>query len=117
AMSADGSMIAVGQGGETETGKVHLLETATGKLLRDVSGHLNGVTDVLFSADGKHVLSVGRDTCVRICQVEDGKEVAVLGAPRGGQFKDWFSAVALSPDQRSVVAADISGLVQVWQLG
>jgi WD40 repeat protein len=117
AMSPDGAMIALGQGGETDTGKVHLIETATGKLLRDVSGHQYGVTDVLFSADGKHVLSVGRDTSVRICQVEDGKEVAVLGAPRGGQFKDWFSAVALSPDQRMVAAADISGLVQVWQLG
>jgi WD40 repeat protein len=117
AMSSDGKVIAAGQGGETDTGKVHLHETETGKLLRDVSGHLNGVTDVLFSADGKHVLSAGRDTSVRICQVEDGKEVAVLGAPRGGQFKDWFSAVAVSPDQRTVAAADISGLVQVWQLG
>jgi WD40 repeat protein len=117
AFSPDGQVIAVGQGGETDTGKVHLLETATGKLLRDVSGHMYGVTDVLFSADGKYVISTGRDTCVRICQVADGKEVAVLGAPRGGQFKDWFSAVAVSPDQRMIAAADIGGLVQVWQVG
>ena len=96
---------------------MHLLDAATGKLVRDVSGHQNGVTDVLFSADGKYVISVGRDTCVRICQVADGKEVAVLGTPRGGQFKDWFSAVALSPDQRTVAAADIAGMVQVWEFG
>jgi WD40 repeat protein len=117
AISPDGKLAAVGQGGETDTGKVHLLETATGKLVRDVSGHLNGVTDVIFSADGSHVISVGRDTCARICQVADGKEVAVLGTPRGGQSKDWFSAVALSPDQRTLAVADIAGLVQVWEFG
>lgn len=117
AVSPDGKMAAVGQGGETETGRVHLLETSTGKLIRDVSGHLSGLTDLIFSGDGQHVISVGRDTCVRICQVVDGKEAAVLGTARGGQFKDWLSAVALSPDQRFVAATDIAGMVHVWELG
>lgn len=115
AFSPDGKLIAAGQGGETDTGKVHLIDSATGKLVRDVSGHKEGVTDLLFSSDGKHLISAGRDTCVRICQVADGKEVAVLGVPRGGQFKDWFSAVALSPDDRFLAAADIAGLVHVWE--
>ena len=117
AYAPDGKLVAVGQGGETDTGKVHLLEVATGKLVRDVSGHLSGMTDVLFTADSTHVLSAGRDTCVRIRQVADGKEAAMLGAPRGGQFKDWFSAVALSPDERTVAASDIAGLVHVWGFG
>jgi WD40 repeat protein len=81
-----------------------------------VSGHQYGVTDVKFSADGKYLLSTGRDTMLRICQVEDGKEVAALGSSRGGQFKDWLSALAISPDQKFVAAADIAGLVHVWSL-
>src|SRR5206468_11429041 len=88
AFSPDGRLVAAGQGGETDTGKVHLLDAATGKPVRTVFGHQYGVTDVRFSADSKYLLSAGRDTCVRVCQVADGKEVAVLGAPRGGQFKD-----------------------------
>lgn len=116
AFSPDGKLVAVGQGGETDTGRAHLLDVATGKLLRTVSGHQYGVTDVLFSPDGKYLISAGRDTCVRICQVADGKEVAVLGSPRGGQFKDWLSAVALSPDGRSLAATDIAGLVHVWEI-
>jgi WD40 repeat protein len=114
--SPDGKIIALGQGGETDTGKVHLLDSATGKLLRDVSGHQYGVTAVRFSADGKYLLSTGRDTMLRICQVADGKEVAALGTPRGGQFKDWLSALAISPDQKLLAATDIAGLVHVWSL-
>jgi WD40 repeat protein len=115
AFSPDGKLLAVGQGGETDTGKVHLLDAATGKLLRDVSGHLNGVTDVIFSPDSKYVISVGRDTTARVCRVADGKEVAAAGSPRGGQSKDWLSAVALSADGRLLAATDIAGLVQVWE--
>ncbi len=115
AISPDGKTIAAGQGGETDTGKVHLLDAGTGKLLREASGHQYGVTDVIFTADSKHIVSAGRDTSVRVSQVADGKEVAVLGSPRGGQFKDWFSAVALSPDERFLTAADIAGLVHVWE--
>ncbi len=114
--SPDGKLLAAGQGGETGTGKVHIFEAATGKLLRSIAGHQNGVTDVKFSADGKYVLSTGRDTSLQICQVADGKEVAKLGKARGGQFKDWFHAVAVSPDQKRLATADIAGIVHVWSL-
>ncbi len=114
AWSPDGKLLAAGQAGETGTAKVHLFDTDTGKIVRSVAGHQYGVTDVTFSLDGKHVLSVGRDTQVRICQVSDGKELAVLGEARGGQFKDWLHSVSLSPDQTTVAAADIAGYVQVW---
>ncbi|MDA1016234.1 MAG: hypothetical protein O3A00_17480 [Planctomycetota bacterium] len=114
--SPDGTLVAVGQGGETDTGKVHLFDVKTGKLVRTVSGHQYGVCDVKFSVDGKYVLSSGRDTVLRICQVSDGKEVAALGKARGGQFKDWLSGIAISPDQSMIAAADIAGYVHVWQL-
>jgi WD40 repeat protein len=114
--SADEKWIAVGQAGETDSGKVHLFDRESGKLVRTVSGHRNGVCDVKFSADSKYVLSSGRDTMIRICQVEDGKEVAALGKERGGQFKDWLHAIAISPNQKTVAAADIAGMVHVWQL-
>jgi WD40 repeat protein len=114
--SPDGKLIAVGQGGETDTGKVHLFDSESGKLLRTVSGHRYGVCDVKFSADSKYILSSGRDTMVRICQCADGKEIATLGKERGGQFKDWLHAIAISPDQKTAAAADIAGMIHVWQL-
>lgn len=114
--SPDGKLLAAGQGGETDTGQIHLVDVESGKILRTVSGHRYGACDVKFSADGRFILSSGRDTMVRICQVSDGREVAALGKSRGGQFKDWMHAITISPDQQWVAAADIAGLVHVWRL-
>lgn len=114
--SPDGKLLAVAQGGETSKGEVHLVDVASGKILRTVSGHRSGACDVKFSGDGQFVLSTGRDTTVRICRVSDGKEVAALGKSRGGQFKDWLHAVSIAPDQKTIAAADIAGLVHVWRV-
>lgn len=116
AFSPDDELIAAGMGGETSGAKVHLFDARTGELVRTISGHENGVTDVAFSADGKYVLSSGRDTMIRICQTSDGKEVAI-GKSRGGQFKDWIAAIDLSADQQHILAADIAGFVRVWKVG
>jgi WD40 repeat protein len=115
--SPDGKLVALGQGGETDMGKIHLIDTAAGKLVRTIGGHQYGVTDLLFTKDGKNVVSAGRDTTVRVTRVDDGKEVAAIGKPRGGQFKDWITALALSPDERTLAAADMGGLVHVWKFG
>ncbi|MFT5523881.1 MAG: WD40 repeat protein [Pirellulaceae bacterium] len=116
AFSDDGKMIAAAQGGETDTGQIHLIDSESGAIIRTVSGHKSGACDVKFSADSKYVVSSGRDTAVRICQVDDGKEVAVLGTGRGGQFKDWIHAISISPDQKRIAGADIAGMIHVWTL-
>jgi WD40 repeat protein len=119
AYSPDGKYLAVARGGETDglSGKVTLLDPATGKKIKELTpGHMYGATDLVFHPDGKHLLSAGRDTTVKIWRLEDGKLVKELGRPRGGQFKDWFHAVAVSPDGRRIAAADMAGQVQVWTL-
>jgi WD40 repeat protein len=119
AFSPDGKWLAIGRGGEIDglNGTVALLDPATGKKLRVLTpGHLNGLTDLAFHPDGKHLCSCGRDTTVKVWRLEDGKLIKVLGQPRGGQFKDWFHAVAISQDGRRIAAADMAGQVQVWSL-
>src|SRR5262249_6038176 len=82
AFSPDGKWLAVGRGGEIDglNGKVTLLDPASGKKLKELTpGHLNGLTDLVFHPDGKHLLSSGRDTTVKIWRLEDGKLVKELG--------------------------------------
>ncbi|HXG09850.1 MAG TPA: WD40 repeat domain-containing protein [Gemmataceae bacterium] len=117
AFSPDGKLLAVARGGEVDgpNGKVLLIDPVSGKKVRELApGHLNGATDVVFTRDGQHIVSSGRDTTVRIWRVDDGTLVKELGQPRGGQFKDWFHSVAVSPDRRWIAAADMAGQVQVW---
>ena len=114
--SPDGKTLAVGMGGETGDAKVYLIDVESGEELRTLSQHQGGICDVLFTADGKHLLSTGRDTVIRIVNVADGKEVATLHKSRGGQFKDWLSAIALSPSEDKIAAADIGGLVHFWKV-
>ena len=119
AFSADGKWLAVCRGGEAGglSGKVTLLDPATGKKLRETTpGHLDGATDLAFHPDGKHIFSSGRDTLVKIWRLEDGKHVRDLGQGRGGQFKDWICAIAISPDGRRLAAADMAGQVHIWNL-
>ena len=115
AYSPDGKLLALGRGGETETAKVALLDPGSGKLLADLTpGHLNGITDLAFHPDGKHLASTGRDTVVRIWNTESKKLVAEVGKPRGGQFKDWLHALSWSADGKWLAAADMAGAVQIW---
>lgn len=117
AFSPDGTILALGEGGEKDgNAKVHLLEPGSGKKLQELNGHQYGVTALLFSADGKTLVSAGRDTTVRLWSVPDGKMVQELGKGRGGQFKDWIHAVALSPDGRRLAAADMAGMIHVWSI-
>ena len=119
AFSPDGKWMAVCRGGEAGglSGKVTMLDPATGKKLRETSpGHLDGATDLAFHPDGKHIFSAGRDTLVKIWRLEDGKHVRDLGKSRGGQSKDWICAIAISPDGNLLAAADMAGQVQIYAL-
>ncbi len=120
AFSSDGKYLAIGRGGELDgnNGKIWLLNPEDGKKIRELApGHLYGVTDLAFHPDGKHLLSTGRDTVIKIWEIESGKMVKELGKSRGGQFKDWLHALSISADGRWVAAADMIGAVQVWDLG
>jgi len=118
--SPDGKWLAVGRGGEVDgpNGKVFVIDATSGKRLRECSpGHLYGITDMVLYPDGEHLLTSGRDTLIRVWHVPSGKLIRELGQPRGGQFKDWIHAIALSPDGKWLAAADMVGAVQVWKLG
>ena len=118
AYSPDGKTLALGRGGEADGtgGKIFLLDPATGKKERELTpGHLNGLTDLCFHPDGKHLATSGRDTVVRLWNLADGKLVKELGKPRGGQFKDWIHALSISPDGTRLATADMAGFVHVWQ--
>jgi WD40 repeat protein len=117
AFSPDGKYLVLGEGGERDgNAKVFLLEAETGRKLQELGGHQYGVTTVAFTPDGKFLATGGRDTQIRLWGVPDGKMVQELGKARGGQFKDWIHAVAVSADGKRLAGADMAGQIHVWSL-
>jgi len=119
AFSPDDKLVALGQGGENGGAKIYLVDVASGKKVREVNGlHVSAMTYLLFHPDGKHLVSCGRDTVVRIWQLSDWKPVKELGKRRGSDFDGyhWIHAISLSAAGRWLAAADMGGLVQVWSL-
>ncbi|QDU29028.1 WD domain, G-beta repeat [Anatilimnocola aggregata] len=116
AFSPDGQLLVLAQGNETSNGKLFLIESEGGKPVREFPGHApGGVHDVRFSPDGRYIFSCGRDTLVRVWNVADGTQLAEVGKPRGGQFKDIWHAFSLSADRQWLAAADMSGQVVVYK--
>jgi WD40 repeat protein len=116
AFCPDGKLLALGRGGEGD-GKIHLVDPAAKKKVREMPGHQNGICDLTWSADGRFLLSAGRDTTVKVWNAADGKMVKELHKPRGGQFKDQMHAVATAPDESRLAGADMAGMVHIWSAG
>jgi hypothetical protein len=76
AFSADGTLVAADH--YANDGQVDLLDARTGRQLARVSGHhpRQGVTDLVFSADGRRLVSASSDCTALVWDVE-----AVIGWP------------------------------------
>jgi WD40 repeat protein len=66
ALAPDGRMLAVAD----RTGRVSLVDVATGDVCRVLKGHRDGVVSLAFSPDGRRLASASRDATVLIWDVE-----------------------------------------------
>jgi len=64
---------------------LHVYDSATGQCLRRLQGHERRITDLTFSADGRHLLSTSLDGTVRVWLLEDLASATInqVGGLRG----------------------------------
>jgi WD40 repeat protein len=82
----------------------------SGKQLRLVSGHLGGVRDVAFSADGQTLLSIGQGSPPKLWFIEDND---------GAHLRDkglTHYAMAFAPDGRTLLTGAENGRLRLWDL-
>lgn len=106
AFSPDGRMLATA----TNDGAVTLWDAVSGKVLRTLQGHSQGVTLVVFHPDGRTLASAGRDGTVIFWQVDSGRTTATFNVETPALH------VAFSPDGGRLLTAHKDGSVCIWDL-
>ncbi len=90
-------------------GQVLLWDTATGQQLGAIKGHGTGVTDVVFSRDGKLLASGGTDNTIKIWDVATKRELRTLVGHTAN-----IESMDFSPDGRLLASASDEGSTFLW---
>jgi WD40 repeat protein/DNA-binding SARP family transcriptional activator len=89
---------------------VRLTDVRTGKTLRILRGHRDGVRDVRFSRDGSRVVSASRDGQLIVWDVSTGDPIAVTDT-----FEVSWS-VDFSPDGHRIYTGGDDAALRTWDL-
>ena len=73
-------------------------DASTPELVIDSGGHKAAIDDVMFTPDGKRLISVSNDKTIRIWDVERGELLRTLRGQMGEGHEGKLYAGALSPD-------------------
>lgn len=90
-----------------EDNTVRLWDTASGRELRKLSGHISAVQSVAFSTDGKLLVSGSVDGTIKFWDVKIGNEVINIPAPTNNS-----SNILFSQDGNRI----ISGFKTIWDI-
>jgi WD40 repeat protein len=111
AFSPDQSRIAVGyyNGNIAIRDGAGLLEGIAGKNVYNFSGHTSAFGSLVFSPDGKRLLSASGDKTIKLWDMESGGEIKTFSG------HDAFVVSALfSPDGQRIVSCSFDHTIRVW---
>jgi WD40 repeat protein len=74
-------------------------------------GHTSSVRSVVYSPDGRNVVSGSGDNTIRIWDAQTG---AAVGEPLKGHNKS-VSSVTYSPDGQNVVSSSADNTIRIWE--
>jgi eukaryotic-like serine/threonine-protein kinase len=109
AISPDGRTLVSGSGYVDPT--IRVWDAATGRLLRQLDGHTAWVSKLVFSKDGRQLISSATDQTIRFWDTRSWTETKVL---RG--HSDEVHAVALSETAQLAASAGKDGNLMLWKV-
>ena len=103
--------------GESRT--IHLWDTSTGKLKHTFSdknednkktSYVREVEDILFSPDGKWILSLVKDRQIRMWDIATGKRKRFTG------YTGYLTNASFSPDEKTLATVGYPGDIRIWDI-
>lgn len=109
-VSADASLLAVGCGDET----ARVISAADGEELIKFDNHGDWVFGTVFSVDGTHVVTAGRDGALKLVRVEDGAFVDDINASNKGY--GGVNCIARHPSADQVLSAGDDRVPRLYRI-
>ncbi len=110
--SPDGKLVAFGCADNT----IRAIDVATGEQVLYQGSHQNWVLDTVFSVEGTHVVSVGRDRSVKLTEVATQRFVDNITSITPGALKGGIASVARHPKEDFVLVGGADGIPQLYRL-
>ncbi|MBL8792658.1 MAG: DUF1553 domain-containing protein [Planctomycetia bacterium] len=110
--SPDGSKLGFGCTDNT----VRAIDAKTGEQVLYQGSHTDWVLDTVFSKDGSHLVSVGRDMTVKLTEFATQRFVDNITSITPGVLKGGLSAVARHPQRDEIVIGGSDGIAKVYRI-
>ena len=109
--SPDGSKIALG----CADNSVRAIDSKTGEQVLFMGSHNDWTLDTTFSADGSHLISVGRDMAAKLTEVATQRFVDNITSITPGALKGGLAAIARHPKRDEVVVGGSDGIPRLYR--
>ena len=90
---------------------VLLWDVVSKELKSTFIGHSGYIECVVFSPDGRTLVSSSRDNTIRLWNVESGEQKKLLIG-----HADWIRSVAFSPDGNTLASGSVDNTVRLWDV-
>jgi WD40 repeat protein/mono/diheme cytochrome c family protein len=110
--SPDGKLIAVGCGDSTVRG----FDARTGQQVFFNGAHDDWALDTVFSVDGSHLVSVGRDMTTKLYNLATQRFIDNVTSITPGALKGGIGAVARHPQRDEVLVGGSDGVPRIYRM-
>jgi WD40 repeat protein/mono/diheme cytochrome c family protein len=110
--SPDGTKIAFGG----DDNIVRAVDAKTGAQILFMGSHNDWVLDTVFSSDGSHLISVGRDMAAKLTEVATQRFVDNITSITPGALKGGLAAVTRHPKRDEIVIGGSDGVPKLYRV-
>ena len=110
--SPDGTHVAFGCADNT----VRAIDAKTGKEILKQGSHNDWVLTTVFSTNGSHVISAGRDMSTKLTELATQRFVDNITSITPGQLRGGVHSVARHPDRDEILVGGADGVPQIYRV-
>lgn len=110
--SPDGKLVSFGCPDKT----IRAIEASTGKQVLQQGSHNDWVIDTVFTTNGAHLISVGRDMTAKLTEVATQRFVDNITSITPGALRGGIQAVARHPSKDQILLGGSDGIPQIFQV-